>query len=199
MVETKKEYSKIVLMSFIRIMKNKDEYELIQQQFKRVYKDNNNPLGGVSSFDGMSDKLNELSIKMLMENKRFANDVYEFITILVNNLLHFIYEPICSSKSSIGLIGQEIFDLACYRIFGDKYFEDMDKLNNGAKRPETEEEALLVGEYMSLINNGHNISWDDFLKTKKRFKKAPKEMFDEEIIKLSNIDEIMKYFKVNPF
>jgi hypothetical protein len=198
-MEIKKEYSKIVLMSFIRIMKNKDEYELIQQTFKKVYKDSNNPLGCVTSFDGISDKLNELSIKMLRENKRFANDVYEFITILVNNLLHFIYEPVCNSKSSIGLIGQEIFDLACYRIFGDKYFEDMNKLNNGAKRPETEEEALLVGEYMSLINNGHKISWDDFLKTKKAFKKANKNMFDEAIIRLSNMDEVTKYFTVNPF
>lgn len=198
-MEIKKEYSKIVLMSFIRIMKNKDEYELIQQTFKKVYKDSNNPLGGVTSFDGMSNKLNELSIKMLKENRRFANDVYEFITILVNNLLHFIYEPVCNSKSSIGLIGQEIFDLACYRIFGDKYFEDMDKLNNGAKRPENEEEALLVGEYMSLIHNGHNISWDDFLKTKKEFKKANKNMFDEAIIRLSNMDEVTKYFTVNPF
>lgn len=198
-MEIKKEYSKIVLMSFIRIMKNKDEYELIQQTFKKVYKDSNNPLGGVTSFDDMSNKLHALSIKMLRENKRFANDVYEFITILVNNLLHFVYEPVCNSKSSLGLIGQEIFDLACYRIFGDKYFEDMNKLNNGAKRPETEEEALLVGEYMSLINNGHNMSWDDFLATKKRLKKANKKMFDEEIIRLSNMDEVMKYFTVNTF
>ena len=180
-MKSKKEYSNIVLMSFIRIMKNKDNYEVIQDRFKKIYKDKDNPLGNISSFDDLSSKLYSLSTEHFKENRRSGDD-YEFITMLVNNLLHFIYEPICANKSSLGLIGQEIFDLACYRIFGEKYLQDMEKLNNGIKRPETEEEAILISEYMGLLNSGKKISWEKFLDMKRK-------------MQASIDDEILKYLK----
>lgn len=161
---TNKTYGKIVVMSFIRVMKNKDKYTVIKNQLKKLSSLplSDNPFCGISSIDNLGDKLYTFSLKQYKENKR-SNDEYEFITVLVNNLLHFIYEPICEEKMNLGIIGQEIFDLACYRIYGNKYIQDMDKLNNGAKRPETAEEAMLISEYMSLIHSGRDISWEEFL------------------------------------
>ncbi|MBR6517540.1 MAG: hypothetical protein IKT40_11970 [Bacilli bacterium] len=165
------EASKVVVSSFIRIMKNMDKYEEIDARLRQISNKcsdrSSNPFYGFTNLDDLANKLFDVSSKQYRESRR-TNDEYEFITMLVNNLLHFVYEPICNDKMSIGLVGQEIFDIACFRIYGDKYKKDMEKLNHGAKRPQTPEEAMLVGEFMSIIHSGREISWDEFLNAKRR-------------------------------
>lgn len=164
----KKEYSKIVYMSFIRIIKNNDKYDMIKRTLYNVFNNKTDtPFNGVKSVESLCNKLYEISVSIYKDRRR-GNDEYEFITILVNTLIHYLYEPICENKNSLPMFGQEVFDLACYKIFGDKYITEMDSLNGGIEHPKNEDEAMMISEYMNLIQNGKDISWDKFKKLRQR-------------------------------
>lgn len=165
-----KNFSKVACSSLIRVMKNHDYYEEFVSQIDRHSKaaHSDNPLTNFKNIDELAEKLHVISMKQYNSGNRFGDGEYDFITICINNLLHFILEYTSINKKSFGMLGQETFDIACEHLFGDKYFTDMEKLNHGAPKPKNDEEAMLIGEFMTLKNKGHQISWEDFINIRRR-------------------------------
>lgn len=163
-----KKYSSVVCSSLFRVMKNNDFYEKIVEQLNKLSSYRNcgdNPLTNFRNVEELSEKLYNFTTHQYNKSNH-GGGKYEFITMCINHLLHFIVEYTDIDKRRLGMLGQETFDIACNQLFGDEYAKDMDNLNHGAPRPTNDIEAMLVGEFMSLIHNGKNITWEDYLKYK---------------------------------
>lgn len=165
-----KKFSKVACSSLIRVMKNHDYYDEFVGQINKQSKLNHsdNPLTNFKNIDELSERLYTITYKQFRSGNHFDDSEYGFITMCINNLLHYILEYTQINKRSFGMLGQETFDIACEHLFGDKYFEDMEKLNHGAPKPKNDEEAILISEFMTLKNKGHNISWEDFLRIRRK-------------------------------
>jgi hypothetical protein len=63
----------------------------------------------------------------------------------------------------LGMIGQEIFDLACYGIYGDEFLEDMNNMQQEQPKLKNEKEMWLFARYMDAYQKGMTtMSWEDF-------------------------------------
>lgn len=173
----------VVGKAFIRVVKNHNYYGLFVNSFNKLKNYNGserNPFGSFKDFDTLMKGIENFSLKTMLDERRFpssGNDVYDKITVMINHMLHFFLEQNGVDSRRMGMYGQEIFDIACYTLFGDKYLEDMDKLNNSAPKPTNDMEAYLIAEYMKMVSSGKNISWDNFIS---RYRdKISMDMFDE--------------------
>lgn len=197
-------YSNVVTTSFVRVIKKNGKYTEFVDIFNRLATRSNsdNPFCGIKDINQLMEKLHSFSTKQYNENSR-KEGKYEFITLCVNNLLHFIGEHLSFNKQDMGMIGQEIFDIACCQLFGEEYERDMSNMNHGAPRPRNAQEAMMIGEFMGMRNNGHNISWKQFLRAKgvrKEHNLFPESFQNkhEEVVERSydSIDELIKQFLI---
>jgi hypothetical protein len=83
-------------------------------------------------------------------------------------MIHFFLEKGGVDPRKLGAIGQEIFDLTCYGLYGDKFLEDMEKLSKQDEcEPEinSSKEAWLYGEFLKLKKKGQlseSVRWSEF-------------------------------------
>ncbi len=171
---------RIVGRYFIRVMKNHNKYDLFKKGFKTVAntsKGDSNPFGRCKDYSDMLVKLGKFTEKDYEAHKREGTR-YEFVTMMINHLLHFFCEKGCQMHPEhLGKYGQEIFDLSCYAAFGQEFLEDMEvmKQQMGGVMPHSEEEARMMHEYMVARKNGLNISLEEFMR---RFREGD----DEEVV-----------------
>lgn len=159
---TKMDTKTIVGRSFIRVVKNHQYYHVFKARFDSMAKQrkgDRSPFSPFDDFDTLMAKIEEFTIS---QNSR-PRDRYEHITMMINHMLHFFLEQGGVDPRRLGMYGQEIFDIACYSLYGDEYLKDMDKMNHSAPRPKNDLEMYLLGEFMKLKNAGHDISWEDFI------------------------------------
>ena len=157
----------VVVKYFIRVMKNHDMYRKFTKSFDRVVKSDNdsNPFGNFENVYQMSVGLNNFTNRDLHSHSR-GNTEYERITMMINHLLHFFLENCGVHPKFLGKYGQEIFDLSCFKLFGNKYLEDMEKIDKGSdipQNPRTEKEAWLISVYINKSQRGEFTgSYSDF-------------------------------------
>lgn len=152
----------VVGKSFVRVVKNHKFYDIFKKSFDKMMKmpkSDRNPFGKFDSFDTLMNAIKDFTVSQ----HRVFRDDYEFITMMINHMLHFFLENGGVDPRRLGMYGQEIFDIACYALYGDKYINDMDKMNHSAPKPKNDLEAYLVGEFMKLRNDGMDLSWEQFI------------------------------------
>lgn len=155
----------VVFNCFVRVTKNYNLYETFKTQFERHRNGScgDGRIGGYSNIQEMMRQVEHVAQHDSQRMHGSGNKDYDYITFLINVMIRNFLEAGGVMPQKLGFYGQEIFDLACYAIYGDAYLEDMDNLNEGAPRPQNELEAWLVGEYMNRKNMGMSETWDEFL------------------------------------
>lgn len=161
----KKEMKDLVGRYFIRVCKNHNIYSRFRSYFYKVMNSNGdrNPFGNFSNIEGLFDKL-EIFTEKEYQNHRRTNDKYERVTMMINHMLHFFLEKGGVDPRKLGKIGQEIFDLSCYGLYGDAFLSDMDKMKQEIpKQPKNDKEVWLFREYLRHKANGMtSMSWEEF-------------------------------------
>lgn len=168
------EVSQVVACSFLRVIKTYHHYETFKKAFKQFNPYGRDPLDGMdrhaptsntmhdqSKFGRLMSRITDVAMKDLTHAPQ-RGDKYNEITMIINALLRHTLEKNGVPMQQLGLLGQEIFDMTCYQIYGEEYLNEMDSLNEGAPRPTNEVEALLVSEFMARWQNGEHLSWEDF-------------------------------------
>lgn len=166
-ISRKKEMKDYVCEYFIRVCKNHDIYHVFKKSFKTVMttRGDRNPFGTFCNVSELSNKLNDFTEREYSKHSRNDNDEYERVTMMINHMLHFFLEKGGVDPRRLGMIGQEIFDLTCYGLYGDKYIQDMERMQQNEPRPTNIKEAALLSEYMRLKKNpDFKMTWDEFLK-----------------------------------
>lgn len=161
----KKEMKDYVCEYFIRVCKNHDMYHVFRKSFKTVMinRGDRNPFGMFGNISELSVKLNDFTEREYSKHAR-NNDEYERVTMMINHMLHFFLEKGGVDPRRLGMIGQEIFDLTCYGLYGDKYLKDMERMQQNEPRPNNNKEATLLAEFMRLKKNpDFKMSWEEFL------------------------------------
>lgn len=161
----RKEMKDYVCEYFIRVCKNHDIYHVFRKSFKNVMvsKSDRNPFGLFGNVTELSNKLNDFTEREYSKHAR-NNDEYERVTMMINNMLHFFLEKGGIDRRRLGMIGQEIFDLTCYGLYGDKYLQDMERMQQNEPRAVNNKEATLLSEFMRLKKNpDFKMTWEEFL------------------------------------
>ena len=149
---------------FVRVCKNHKIYGVFRKSFYNVMRSRSdrNPFGEFKNIHEMLDKVSDFTEKEY-EHHRRTNDKYEKVTMMINHMIHFFLEKGGVNPRRLGAIGQEVFDLSCYGLFGNEFIEDMERMNQTNPRPSNEKEAWLMNEYFRLLSNGEiKMTWDEF-------------------------------------
>ena len=169
------EVSQIVACSLLRVVKTYDHYNTFRKAFRNFNPSSRDPFEGLlddgsrrepvihdkTKFGRFIGRITDAAIKDMDHCPR-RGDKYEDITLLINAFLRLTLEKNGVPMQQLGLLGQEIFDMTCYKLYGEEYLNEMDSLNAGAPRATNEVEALLISEFMARIQNGEQLSWEDF-------------------------------------
>lgn len=122
-----------------------------------------NPFGQFGNIFELSKKLEEFTEREYSKHAR-RNDDYERVTMMINHMLHFFLEKGGVYPRQLGMLGQEIFDLTCYGMYGEKYLKDMQMMQREEPRATNMKEAALLSEFMRLKKQSNfNMSWEEFL------------------------------------
>ena len=166
--------------SFLRVVKNHNLYHTFIKGFRDLGSrgsSDRNPFGKFSNFDELM-----VGVERCVDNgggmshPPIAN-LYDKIGAMINNLLHFFLERNGVDSRHMGMYGQEIFDLSCYKVFGEQYYEEMDSLNHSAPKPTNDFEAFLVSQFMEYHRKMPSLTWEQFYNT--IASKIDKRMFDD--------------------
>ena len=164
----KKEMKDFVVQYFIRVCKNHKIYGTFRASFNKVKTNrSNNPFGNFTNIYDFKDCLANFTEKEY-QNHRRTNDKYEKVTMMINHMMHFFLEKGGVDPRRLGMIGQEIFDLACYGIYGDEFIQDMEQMQQQQMEhqqtpPSNEVEAYLMQLFLNLYNQGKiNMDWGEF-------------------------------------
>jgi hypothetical protein len=178
-----KEMKDFVVQYFIRVCKNHKIYGTFRASFNKVKSNrSNNPFGKFTNIYDFKNCLENFTEKEY-QNHRRTNDKYEKVTMMINHMMHFFLEKGGVDPRRLGMIGQEIFDLACYGIYGDEFIEDMEKMQQqqqmqNQEQPSNEMEAYLMQMYLNLYNQGKiDMDWLTF---KKKYMPQLKSSFQQE-------------------
>lgn len=163
--KNKQQVLMVVCNSFLRVIKNYDMYHIFTKQFeaRRRSSQGDGNVGGMTNLRDLMIQIEAIAKREMEGARRMSGNEYDDITFLINVLLRNFLEKGGVPPQKLGFYGQEIFDLTCYALFGDKYLEDMDHMNEGAPRPKNELEAYLVGEFMNRKQMGSSETWEEFL------------------------------------
>ena len=173
----------VVGKAFIRVVKNHNLYNVFVSSFKRLRGQRigeRNPFGEFNDFHTLMSKVENVvnSGKSSFMGHHGVNSDYDKIGAMINHLLHFFLENGGVDGRRLGMYGQEIFDITCYSLYGDKYLDEMDKLNHSAPKPKNDLEAFLVGQFMEYKQKMTDLTWEQFYNTVAS--KIDKNMFKEE-------------------
>ena len=159
----------IVCKCFLRVIKNHHLFPQFKQSFKsfRIPSDYSNRFEKGNLIVTM-DFINHVAENDYRHHRRDPNDKYENITFIINTLLRFFVEKMIKdtkNRIDIGMLGQEIFDLACYNIYGEEFLDDMEKMNQGMPQPKSNKDLFLISMYRDFLRSNPNISYNDFIDT----------------------------------
>lgn len=161
----------IVGKYFLRVCKSRDLYGVFKGRFmpdsrKMRYV---SPDGSCSSIYEVFERNGKIDTRKL-HNK---GDEYEPITIMINNLMQYYLEQGGVDPRKLGQVGQEIFNMSCYKIYGQQFVDDMAKEQQmmGTREPKNEFEHFCMAQYQHIMTqlkrNGQEadvISFNDFMK-----------------------------------
>lgn len=161
---------------FIRICKNNNIYHVFKHQFDttRNHKTFNTPFknNSVKNIEEMFDIVGKKSVDSIAHE----NDKYEIITIIINTLLQFYLEKGGVHPSKLGMIGQQIFNLSAYAIYGEEFLIDMQKemQDTGIDTPTNDFEVFCLSQYQHIKRENSSIgSFNNFMTHyKSQLKKA---------------------------
>ena len=159
-----KEMKDFVVQYFIRVCKNHKIYNTFRSSFNKVKRNRSgNPFGDFKNIYDFKDRLEQFTNKEY-EHHRRTNDKYEKVTMMINHMMHFFLEKGGVDPRRLGMIGQEIFDLACYGIYGDEFLNDMELMQEKQPpKPQNDIEAYLMQLYMRMLEEGKiMMTWDEF-------------------------------------
>ena len=155
----------VVYNAFLRVTKQYNLYATFQKVFRQRCAphrpSSDDKIGGFHNIAELIEQVKRQAQREFESHAREGND-YERITFIINVLLRTFLEGGGVAPQKLGMYGQEIFDLACYRLYGEKYLDDMDSINNGAPRPRNEFESMLIGHYMAHVHQGGTYSWEEW-------------------------------------
>lgn len=152
----------IVGRCFIRIIKNHNNYPLFKKRFLQIQNKDGNPFGQFYDYNSFIQNLSKVTQK---EVRRESNR-YEFVTMMINHLLHYFLEKGGIPPQRLNSYGQEIFDLSCYTAWGDEFIRDMEAMKKqmGGKMqiPENiDPEVMML--YVQRRRNGDNVTIEQVL------------------------------------
>ena len=164
----KKEMKDFVGRYFIRVCKNHDLYNTFKGSFSKYKnREEHTPFGKYKNIHELLTGLFAFTTKDI-ESKGMRNNDYEKVTMMINHMIHFFLEKGGVDPRRLGAIGQEVFDLACYGLYGDKFLEDMEnfsKQNEQEVQINSDKEAWLYGEFLKLKKRGQlpeSARWSEF-------------------------------------
>ena len=166
--EERDRISQIVGEYFLRVVKNNNYYLIFKKSFLKA-ENMHDRLVNVSkekTYAKAIDRFAEYAMKEYEAHRR-EDSTYEYITVLINTIMRQYLENGGVNPRYLGMIGQELFDLSCYGIYGEQYLIDMDemnKANGGMRAPRNDKEAWLMAEYESRIRNGEKLNFEDFMR-----------------------------------
>lgn len=160
--------------AFLRVMKNENCLDIFKKSFIEYCKHENETFGEFHSFNGLMNKINQIA----QENPQRvpnANPKYNHITTMINLLLHYFLENKGVDFQMLGCYGEKIFDLACYKIFGDAYLQERQQLEseNPILRQLQENkhtdplDYFIFNLYQQEVANNPNLNWDLFYRKAK--------------------------------
>lgn len=133
---------RVVLKCFIRTLKDNGTYMLYRRNVnntgimkallrrKNTYSDN--PFSSASSTEDVISTLKRITNDMAKSNGKKGGskdlDKYEVVTMAINHLLHFFMETNGIAMQKLCELGEEIYSMSCYKLFGDT-IEDINKQN----------------------------------------------------------------------
>ena len=129
------------IKSFLRVIKEHGYYFIFRNRVTNngilkmfVHSQNHceNPFRSATNVKDLASSLNELSNNIGVHDRR---NKYQYITMTVNHLLHFFVEPHGVKMDDLCLMGEEIFNLTCTTLYGDKFTKEqpvdsIDEINN---------------------------------------------------------------------
>lgn len=145
---------------FIRVCKNHNVYHVFQKRFRpqvglHMYK---------TPFDTNAHCLTDMFMTVgnhvnnhIKDMRRHSGDKYEPITIIINTLMQYYLEGGGVNPSILGELGQEIFNLSCYRIYGQSFLDDMERERQSNPdmnmNPTNEFEKFAFAQYRHFYDN----------------------------------------------
>ena len=156
----------IVGKCFIRVVKNHDIFLHFRNSFYNFIKSElcNGIARGERNLRKVFGVLNQVANNDFQHHRR-GNDKYEEITFIINTFIRYFLDGgnKIPKGFELGMLGQEIFDLACYKIYGDQYLSDMEEMQKNAPKPETNFDLFLNTMYQLHSRNNKNMSFDEFI------------------------------------
>lgn len=173
------EIAEIVGKYFLRLCKNNDVYQTFKKQFNphHDHKRFLSPLKekGCQSLHEMFVEVGNYSYS----NRHNSHDKYEVITLIINTLLQFYLEKGGVHPSRLGMIGQQIFNLSAYAIYGEEFLIDMqnEMQQTGIKSPQNDFEVFCLSQYQHMKREHPEIgSFNDFMS---QYKSSLKKAFND--------------------
>lgn len=155
----------IVCKCFLRVIKNHNLFPQFKQSFKtfRIPSDYERKFEK-GDLKKTMDFINYVAENDYQRHRRNPNDKYEQVTFIINTMLRLFVENFqTKNKLDIGMLGQEIFDLACYNIYGEEFLDDMEKMNQGMPQPKNNQDLFLMAMYREFLNKNPYITYEDFI------------------------------------
>ena len=167
----------IVLKCFVRVIKDNGWYLFYRRSVQNTgvmkkllnrqsYSSYDNPFTSCASTNDVIRTLVDITNKMTSNS---SIDKYEHVTMTINHLLHFFVEMNGVGMQKLCNLGEEIYALSCFHLFGDE-IEDIEE--HEEKVEETEDIARLKAKifqrYVNDISNGvisHTVTFDSYLKS----------------------------------
>lgn len=144
---------------FMRVIKNHKLYNIFQNGCKDFVRHSESGRKAKNIME-LFDLLANVASNDYNNHRRNAHDKYEPTTFVINTYLrHILEKQMMKSKQKLdlGMIGQEIFDLSCYKIFGEEFLIDMEEMNKNMPKAKNGMEMFFIGIYKDyLTRNGIN-------------------------------------------
>lgn len=147
--------------SFMRVMKNENCLSIFKKSLYEYVRTNNEEFGDCHSFSELMEKIYILATHNPQKIPN-SNPKYERITTMINLLLHYFLENKGVSYQLLGGYGQRIFDLSCYKIFGEEYEEDKKEINIDQNELTDPLDQFIFNLFMKERENNPNLSWETF-------------------------------------
>ena len=194
----------VVLNCFIRVLKDNGSYMFYRRCvdntgiMKALLKSSNrrsadNPFSSASSTTQVVDTLRRITNDMAKSNGKRGGvndlDKYEIVTMAINHLLHFFMETNGVSMQRLCELGEEIYSMSCFKLFGDTE-DDLEKQSENELSSMTNSEqirAKLFQEFVKDLQQGRissSMNFDDYASMRLR-------NGDNISISTSNMDEHM--------
>lgn len=185
----KNQISQAVGEYFLRVVKNHNYYLRFKDTFFKVQNIKKSINFKVTNGNVYLSAIHYFADKAEHEYlaHRQSESIYEYITIFINMILRNYLEAGGVDPRKLGMIGQELFDLSCYGVFGDQYIDDMNKIQEqtGVRAARNEKEAWAMAEYEARRRHGENIDFEEFMKSRCSI---PDEEFWNRSANLENLD-----------